>query len=555
MSSEPEFRDISTPLFRSTLYALGLLFVGLQLFIIVRLPLVMDEFVDAEIVHCLASKLPYRDLPLGKTVLGYYVQLPVMIAAETGWTALLAVKVEMAVAALAAIIYAAFVLTRDYSRTAVLLGTVLLVTMNTFYERAADFRSDMLTGVTGLVALLYLIRGRPGRAGFWCGISLMMSQKAAFYVLATEAALAMAALIFRRREQVRDFLLFNVVSAATFGAYLAFWMVVSSPHSVLYNTFVAQQTNAFVTHFANIRWTFWSQTLRRNPLFYATAAAALVFLARRAFERREIRDVLLAVYSFALTALCMWHKQPWPYFFVLLVPFLFVAQVPLLDALCRAAEGRYRRIVFAGVVVAAATSLLFRVPALLSRDSGYQRATFHLGSELLRSGGTYFAGTPIFYNVPQAGGAELNSVDTVQRQVLESLTPGQLMAIVRRFDAQPVKFILFNYRIDALPLLLRQYLVSTFEPYWGGIFIYAPKVRSGTFALHFDGLYVVESTAAVSVDGEMRQAGARIHLTRGAHTAGSSTIFRLRLDPDNIAPYLDPRYRAPEDFFPAVYDF
>jgi hypothetical protein len=118
-----------------------------------------------------------------------------------------------------------------------------------------------------------------------------------------------------------------------------------------------------------------------------------------------------------------------------------------------------------------------------------------------------------------------------------------------------MRFIVFNYRIDGLPTLVRQYLVATFEPYWGGIFIYAPKIRSGPFALHFDGDYIVESPSPITMDGQTISPGARIRLSRGTHAARSESVFRLRLDPPGTAPFLDPRYQEPQEFFPGVYSF
>ena len=36
----------------------------------------------------------------------------------------------------------------------------------------------------------------------------------------------------------------------------------------------------------------------------------------------EKKNRYLAVYALGLLACCIWHEQPWPYFFVILVPTL-----------------------------------------------------------------------------------------------------------------------------------------------------------------------------------------------------------------------------------------
>jgi len=43
-------------------------------------------------------------------------------------------------------------------------------------------------------------------------------------------------------------------------------------------------------------------------------------------------NLTLFVYALVLGALCIWHKQPWPYFFVLLVPTAYLLHVAWLDA-------------------------------------------------------------------------------------------------------------------------------------------------------------------------------------------------------------------------------
>lgn len=513
----------------------------------------MDEYVGAAVVWDLRTQLPHRDLALGKTVLAYYLQLPVLSLFADAWEALLAVKLEMAALTAATLAYCSFALARCFQRRSVVLGLALLVTMSTFFERAAEFRSDMPTALAGLVALVCLLQGRPALAGLWCGVSLMMSQKGAYYVLASEAALLAVVFSIRSRRQIAALARFNAAAAGAFAAYLLFWIAIAPPRAVLVNTFMGQTVNAFGTHFVAIRASFWGQTLIRNPLFWAFSAAALAHLMLRA-RKPDQPARLMAAYGVIFAALVLWHKQPWPYFFVLVVPVLFVLQLPLLDRLTTSSRAT-RRYAVITVTAAAVLSLVSRAAPIAQRDLSYQRATFRLGEALLADGGEYLAAVPILYRHTQPAERELASVDTVQRNYLLQLPQSRLADLTRAVAHSPVKFVVFNYRIDALPLPVRQYLVETFSPWWGPIFIYAPRVRTGAFSVHFSGDYQVDSAVPVVVDGASLPPGTRLRLARGRHTAASERPFRLRLMPAGVERRLDPDARELRELFADVYYF
>ena len=281
---QPPARDISPRVFYLALTALTLLFVAQQATYVSRFPLIMDEFVDAEAVKACLERVPYRDYPSTKTVMGYYLQAPVMAAVSDPWQAMLAVKMEMVALAIAALIFASIRLSRHSGRTSVLVGLALIFAMSTFNERCSELRSDMPTAVFGLIALILLIDDRPLASGVLAGISLMMSQKAAYYVVSSEAALLALVVVFRNRERLRDLFLFNIGSAASFGAYLGFWSVVASPASVFGRTFLGPSKLAFTTYTA-VPVQYWPQTLVRNPFYYALAITALVYLLARGLRR------------------------------------------------------------------------------------------------------------------------------------------------------------------------------------------------------------------------------------------------------------------------------
>src|SRR6266851_173934 len=84
-------------------------YLGIESVYILRFPLVMDEFATAACVYRTIDQLvPYRDYVPYKTVLGYYLQLPIFLLPFRTWTELLLAKFEMAFVTAAALLWAAW---------------------------------------------------------------------------------------------------------------------------------------------------------------------------------------------------------------------------------------------------------------------------------------------------------------------------------------------------------------------------------------------------------------------------------------------------------------
>jgi hypothetical protein len=161
----------------------------------------------------------------------------------------------------------------------------------------------------------------------------------------------------------------------------------------------------------------------------------------------------------------------------------------------------------------------------------------------------------VFYQHRQALGDKFNTLDAYWLNYLwQSPRPGQL-DVIRQLDMEPVRFLLYNYRLARTPPLFRAYMQSVFVHYWGAVFLYGPVTRPGPFTLHIDGDYAIDSRGAdVTIDGRTLSHNAHVHLTRGAHHLDAKGLVRLTLVPSR-APALEPRHRELQEFFPAMYEF
>ncbi len=560
--SKRSFNPDRPEVFRRAVVLCCLLFLLLQVLYVSRLPLVMDEFQGARSVRELADRLPYRDFAPYKTVLGYYAQLPVLLAAQRPWRALLAVKLEMALAVSAVLALSALALGRRFDRRAVLWGLGLLLVMSTFAERSAELRVDALTALAGLGSLMLLLGRRPVAAGAICALSFLISQKGVYYLFASNAALGVVwLLVDRTRRRFVDIVGFNLAAVAVLVSYFGFWALVTSGEEVIRATFFSHGDIAFKQLYDN-RLKYWSQTLRRNPLFYLLSILGLVRLAGAKLGGvPRPTQITLAVYGATIMGLAILHRQPWPYFFVLVIPTLWLLVVAFfhVESLEWASRPkRYRRLAIAMLVLLGLALPMARIPVVLARSNGYQRANVLLADALLGPDESYLAGTELIFDRRQVV-RPLAWLDIPTSRGIADREVWEVEQLRRELAGSSVKLVVNNHRIYRLPRALRNHLSRTYEPWWGSIAIYSPSgdPGQGVLDIRFDGTYelVTATGAEVVIEGLAVAPGERVSLAAGERTFDSDRPFRLRYVPSGVEDYLDPDHRHSALMFPEVYTY
>jgi hypothetical protein len=545
-----EYR-VSKRTFVIALSLLMLFYLGLELVYILRFPLVMDEFGGAGIVYRMRQLIPYRHFAPYKTVLGYYIQLPIFLLPLETWTVLLLAKLEMTLITAAVLAYATWLLRDRFDRRALLAALALLVVMSTFLERSAELRVDMMTGLAGLLSLVFLVRRQPIASGALAAISFLISQKGAFYIIATAAALLYALIVVpdRRRETWRFAWLCGCTAAVVLVVYIAAWSLVAGPTKVVRSTFLWAAQVAGMTEYSDIRLHYWVQTLARNPFYYGLYIVAITSLGYRGLQKREADENLIAAYGATIALQAAVHQQPWPYFFVVVLPVALVVHARFIDRFLRSALWLEHRHAFLFLCLMGGILLpLSRLSVTLRRDSALQKRNAQIAECILQPSDRYLAGVDILFRNRQSVD-ELLWIDRNVLRGLYNLSPAATTELIRRIHATPTKLFLYNYRMALLPPPLRLYLQTQFEHLWGNIFIYAPRIAPGVFDLKFDGLYVVETP--IAIDGRIVTSRTAIRLTRGVHRYDGTRVARLKLQP----PCVPPNAMPSGEFFPYVYDF
>lgn len=556
--------------FRRMIVGICLFYLCLQFIYILRLPLVMDEFDGAYDVYRLKTQLPYLDFRPYKTVLGYYLQLPPLLIAGSVWNGLMVIKAEMALINTAMMLLGAFWLGRLFRRSAIVLALLALVAMSTYLERSSALRVDMLTAWAGFTSLLFLLSKKEKWSGFFGGLSFLISQKGICYIAAGNCALL--TLFFWSRCQkgpLFRILLFNVSVLVPVALYFAFWGVLGSFWVTGQTTFFSHHDIVF-REIYDIRIRYWMQTLIRNPFFYILTLFGLGFSFHRSIAPRSSslesgpssdQSLLLLAYGIAILIFGLWYLQPWPYFFVILIPTFSILVASFFnDYLKSTASWKqwFSRPAVIMFIVFGLAYPLTRVIVVLNRDNGYQKHIVQLADALLEENEYYVSGVDVLYDRKE-GSTKLRRLNRARRYELKIAGPEYVQGIISELETFAPKFVLTNYRTAQFPDLLKEYIKKNYAQFWGNIHLYAPMVpvEGGQLIIKFDGTYQVEDseTATVIIDGQVFKPDETVFLKSGTHSCNFRAPFRLRLIPENILRIADEKYRAERRFYPDVYTY
>lgn len=541
----------------AVLGVLTLLFLGLESFYAVHRPLSLDEFNGAWSAAQLSDGVPYRDFQPYKPVLGYWLQLSLMRLAPDTWSGYLAVRLGMSALCVGVLFLGALWLRRLYRADAVCLAYALLIGMSSLVEWAIEVRVDMLTALFGFVSLLLLLNRRVALAGLAAGIGFLISQKGTMYAVAGAVSLLGCLAIQRERRYGRDVLVYGTCIILPIGLYVLGWSLVASFPRV-WETVFAQPTQlrALTTPAhgeVNFYQLYWLETLRRNPLFYGCAVWALGSLLVRGRDQSP-RETLLLCYGGAAALVMVSLRQPWRYSFVLIVPTMFVLLIDLFAReFARPTTVLRRPVAWLCFLVLGLLVPLARVPVVARDDPGWQRQSVELTEALLEPGDRYFAGFQFLYRGDRHA-RSLLCVDMNGSPPISSLTESELTAILERLKEEPIRVVVYTYKIDEeVPEPIRTHLYRNYAPLWANVWIYAPQVKpaDGQVDLLFTASYTLETEQpqVVLIDGQTYSSGATVELDRGRHTIVTPVRLRLKLQTARIAQLLKPQYREPIGFF------
>ena len=541
---------------RAVLVVLTLLFLGIEIFYAVHRPLHLDEFDVAWMAAQLERGTPYVDFQPFKPVVGNRILLALLRLGTNTWNGFLAARLGIVCLSGIVLFFGSFWLQRVFRPAAICLSYALMVVMTSLVEWAIEVRLDMLTALIGFISLLLLLNRCALLAGVLAGLSFLISQKGSMYALAGAIGLLSCAVMHRDRRWMRDAIAYCACAVLPVGFYVLHWSRIASLYQVCKTTFAEPSQLVAIAcppPGLNLYESSWLETLMRNPFFYLCALWA--FHSLLALGRgRSPRETLLLFYSGTVAVMMLNLPQPWPYCFVLLVPTLFVLHSDLFSRELGHPQGLLGRSVF--LVTYGLFGLLLplsRLPVVAQYDPGAQRQTIELTEALLGPEDRYFSGFRFLYR-NDAIARSLSTVDSTSAFPSYKLTPAQVEGILERLQKEPIRLLIYNWKIDyEVPKLIRTHLYRNFAPLWGNVWIYSPQVKpsDSNVNLLFTDVYSIEMEKPhpVMIDGQTYPPGSTLELNRGRHSILTTSRLRLKLRAAKADHLRNPAYREPVNFF------
>ena len=195
--------------------------------------------------------------------------------------------------------------------------------------------------------------------------------------------------------------------------------------------------------------------------------------------------------------------------------------------------------------------LVLFLDSLKSKSNTYQLANMNAIQQLLQDGNDYVAGIDFIYNRNQPiNGMRLlvgPAIDflrapneKLRRVMLASLDADPRVTVdtvIAALEQSRVKFYVNNYRMNALPPRIKQYLDEHFTHFWGSIYLYAPTIASGkqVITIKFPGKYRIASSATnhVMLNGKHYAPDTMVSLAAGKQVSIANKTYRLMLVPNN----------------------
>lgn len=528
----------------------------------------LDDFWLAYHIHHYKTGLPYRDFSPYKTVLGYYLFLPPMVLFHGVLSPLLYTKVWIAAINVLFLAITSLWIKKFFSSKAVLISVVIIITNPLFLLFSSEIRVDVLAYWLCLISVLSLFEKKYFLAGFTIGIGFLISQKAVWYIVATDVGLLGSFLINERTwKMIKNIMLFNTGALLMLSVYIIFWSFHSDFTTVLTSLFYEPYIIYGIDWYAPLREGYWSFIIHHSlEIIWIWPLAVIGLLL---FPERIKHRVFILLYSTVVLFFIMTCKQPFIYFPLAAVPALFVLftaffsnlESYLLDSTSVSSNKGHpvNWLFFLPLLLIIIWSMARFINDLPLYDGRYQKSTVRLMAKLLEDGGQYIAGVPLLQNIEQPVpglvhllGPAIDYMSHPSEQLRSILgfssmylTPVTVPELIESIKKAPIKLYVDNDRFHYLPQSFHRYLSTQYQHFWGGIYLYAPEVAKGEqmITIKFEGNYKVKSTQDVFIDHKKKAPGSVLHLDQRDHQSNARGDYRLVLIPDDVKHFQEPQYR------------
>ena len=332
------------------------------------------------------------------------------------------------------------------SRVRALAIVFILLCFSNFIERIFRTIAEPLALFFAVAALLVVLRGQADKprtilaAGILSGLAFLATQKSLYFNLALGLGLLADAALAR-----------HYLAGIRRGA----WLVLGWTMPIIVYCFIFGGTNPLPIaqslmfgpvevatmgggEYGGLRH-FVLQTLLRNPVLYAFCFAGMA-LSLMQFAKLDERRRIALVFTWVITVLVFTHDQPWPYVFIMALPFMALWSLVLLDHL--AANPQRLRLAWVALLTSMAISFISNFNYLRIGNAN-QLELVRRAEALLGPDEVYFDGIGMLPNR-----AEPSTLWIDQHYRFKTIREGKNSEAYRIFANSPPKLIIWSYRMN-----------------------------------------------------------------------------------------------------------
>lgn len=287
----------------------------------------VDEFWFAHRIYQYKDGIPYRDFSPYKTVFGYYLLLiPMMLHSSEPMQMLIFMKNSIAVVNTIILFFSALWMKKFFMPSAILASLALLVSAEIVLSCSSNIRVDLLGYWFCFFSLLFILENRFALAGFLLGLGFITTQKALWYLCASDCALAIHCILFSRNLQtVKNIIRFNFFACLVVLSYIVFWTCLTDWQTVIHNVFYEAVIMYQLDWYASARKLFWAWIIAFNPLLIFLWPLTLIsVLVTFQGDHNYRRRVFIVAYALVILCCLIPYKQIFPYYLQVAMPILLV---------------------------------------------------------------------------------------------------------------------------------------------------------------------------------------------------------------------------------------
>jgi hypothetical protein len=259
------------------------------------------------------------------------------------------------------------------------------------------------------------------------------------------------------------------------------------------------------------------QTLARNSILYLFCFAGMILPLMR-IGRLDGRKRIALIFTIVITVLVFTHNQPWPYVFIMALPFMALWSLEAFDALAA------RRVLLPAAAAVLGVAILASFVAnviYLRIDNHSQLDLVSRAEQLLGPQEVYFDGVGMLPNRPEPSPLWLD-----RHAVLLTLREGKGSEAYRIFASSPPKLILWSYRMDAIEPVIDSLIRDSYVQVAPNTRLAGVRLRIGQtrlFQVPIGGQYSLYDDSGRPLQGDLRIGNTIEHspvaLTRGTFAA------------------------------------